>query len=109
MHEVQAYAYRVPRLPFELPVEYFAGGKWISGHTRDVSDTGVLVRLAEPVFSHTNGKVRLRFGTCTVEIEVRVAYTEFLEAGLSFCFGSEAERQFVQTLVRVLAKRAGRR
>ena len=105
MAEVHAFTYRVPRLSVELPIELNVGPNAIQGRTRDISETGMLVQLAEPVVPQARGTVRLRFGACQFEIQAVVAYTGFFEAGLCFCFASHAERDFVKILIRLLAKR----
>lgn len=104
MGDVHAYSYRVPRMSLEHPIEFCTRDGSIAGFTRDVSDTGLLVRLQRPVPAGSSGKVRWQFGGCLVEIEARVAYADFLDAGLSFHFATEGERQFVQNLVKLLTK-----
>lgn len=104
MVEIHAFAYRTPRLSLEHSIEFCVAGTPIPGWTRDVSETGLLVRFPEPVLPGTKGSVRWRFGGCTVEIEASVVHSEFIEAGLEFSFASEAERQFVHTLVKLLIK-----
>ncbi len=104
MSVVELFAYRLPRFDVALPVEFCCQAGNIAGQTRNVSDTGLLVRLTEPVIDGTAGIVRLRLGTCTLEIESRVTHSEFLAAGISFVFSSDQQRQFIRTLVKVLAK-----
>ena len=105
MADVHAFTYRAPRLSIELPIELKLGPHSIPGQTRDISDTGMLVQLTEAVCVKSRGSVRLRFGACQFEIDALVVYTGFFEAGLSFCFSSDAESDFVKTLVRLLVKR----
>lgn len=104
MASVHAFSYRPARFSLQYPMELCLEDSRIPGVTRQVSDTGLLVRLSQPVERGSAGKVRWQFGGCLVELEVEVVSTEFLEAGLSFRFSSEPERQFVQTMVKVLAK-----
>ncbi len=104
MSEVHAFTYRMPRLSLDHAIEFCVAGVPVMGRTRDVSDSGLLVRLSEPVLPGTAGRVRWRFGSCTIELEASVAYSDFLDAGLAFHFASEAERQFIQTMVKVLSK-----
>ena len=101
---VQEFAYRRPRLRLEQPVEFWVATGVIHGESKDVSDAGVLVRLAEPVSLGTHGRLRWQFGGCLVEIGAYVAHTDFIETGLHFEFRSADERQFVQTLLKLLSK-----
>lgn len=104
MLDVHAFAYRAPRFALTLPVEFCVGAFPIPGHTRDLSEKGLLVRLSEPVVTGTVGRVRLRIDSCVIELAAEVAYAEFHEAGLRFQFASKAEQHFVETLVRIVSK-----
>lgn len=104
MLDLHAYAYRVPRIPLQMPVEFWSEGSSISGVSRDLSDTGLHVRLAVPVMPGRSGQLRLRLDACSIEIKVEVAHSELLDAGLRFCFSSAAEEHFIKTLVRVLSR-----
>ena len=103
MTAVQAFLYRVPRLALELPIEFCLDGRRVAGRTRNISDTGLLVRLTEFVPPESLGRVRLEFGSCTMEIDAAVVHMELLEVGLHFRFSSVAEQDFIRTLVKVLA------
>ncbi len=93
------------RLAIALPVEFVVEGASFAGYTRDLSASGVLVRFSQPVLTDVAGKVRLRLDTCVMEFDAKVAHREFLDTGLIFRFGSEAERQFIETVVKLLSKR----
>lgn len=102
--DVHAFAYRAPRFALTLPLEFCVDDSWISGHTRDLSDQGLLVRLSQPVVTGTLGRVRLRIDSCFIELAAEVAYAELYEAGLKFKFASQAEQHFVETLVRIVSR-----
>lgn len=107
MVEVQAFAYRAPRLSLELPLEFVTASGALRGRSEDLSDTGLLVLLEEPVLTGTQGRVRLRIGALDLEFAAVVAHSELFQAGLSFCFASDRERDFMRTIVRMLVR--GRR
>lgn len=102
---MQPFSYRGPRLRIALPAEFHVGDVQMTGYTRDLSASGVLVRFSEPLLTDGPGKLRLTVETCVMEFEARVAHREFLDTGLSFCFGSDAQRQLIETLVKLLSKR----
>lgn len=104
MTDVHAFAYRVPRFRLDLPVEFWVEGSPISGRTCDLSEKGVLVHLCQPVLPGTQGRVRLQIDSCCIELAAEVAYAQLYEAGLHFRFSSQAEQQFVETLVRVVSR-----
>ena len=104
MVDVHAFSYRSARFAVEYPVEFCLGDSSIAGLTKDVSDTGLLVRLTQPIDRGSHGKVRWGFGSCLIELDVCVVTTDFLEAGLLFRFASESERQFIRTMLKALTK-----
>ena len=108
MVDVQPFAYRVPRFPLRLPVEFRIEDACLLGFTKDLSDKGVLVQLQEPVLPGTLGRVRLQIHTCSIEVEAEVAYAELGEAGLRFRFASPAEQGFVETLVKLVSRTQAR-
>ena len=104
MADVHAFCYRSARVSVEYPVELCIEQSDIAGFTKDVSDTGLLVRLTRPVNRGSYGKLRWRFGSLLIELDVCVVSTDFLEAGLSFRFASDSERQFIRTMLKALTK-----
>ena len=103
---VQAFAYRVPRFAVTLPVEFLVKDGAVAGVTKNISERGLLVQFASPVLPETTGTLRLMIDTCAIEVEAEVTYAELFEAGLRFCFASQAEQRFVQMLVKVVARNA---
>ncbi len=101
---ITSFNYRLPRVAVELPIEFCAGDSTISGRTKNISDTGVLVSFNEPVFTGKTGFVRFRIGSCAFEMQAVVTHIELFEAGLNFTFSSEQERVFMRTLVRFVSK-----
>ena len=104
MSVVSSFSYRVPRFSIELPVEFVMGDTSVFGRSENISDTGLLVQLSQPVFAGDIGRIHLRMGNMFFALETRVTHTEFLYAGMNFIFSNEQERQFIYTLVRVLSK-----
>ena len=92
----------MPRVKTELPVEVCLLGSSLPGRVKNISETGLLILVPEPVPSGTRGQIRLRIGGCVVQLDVTVAYTDFLQVGLTFLFSSPVERDFVKSLVRFL-------
>ena len=104
MASVHAFSYRAARFSLQYPLEFWVDHSAIAGTAMQISDSGLLVRLSQPVRCGSSGKVRWQFGGCLIELDAYVASSAFLEAGLSFRFASDLERQFVQTMVKVLAR-----
>ena len=104
MASVHAFSYRAARFSLQYPIELWVDHSAIAGTATQISDSGLLVRLSQPVPCGSSGKVRWHFGGCLIELDTYVASSNFLEAGLSFRFASDLERQFVQTMVKVLAR-----
>ena len=109
LSDFHAYAYRVPRFSMQIPLEFWTGGVSIQGFSRDLSDTGLQGRLLVPVVPGARGRLQLRLDTCMVELQAEVVHSDFLDAGLRFCFSSAAEEQFIKTLVRILSRRVSDR
>lgn len=99
MHD---FSYRSPRIVCRLPVELVADAGALLGWSRNLSDEGMLVDFQEPLLPSTQGRVRLRFGQCLLELEGRVTHTEAFTAGIAFLFADERERWFVHSLVQAL-------
>ena len=108
MSEVQSFSYRGARLSMELPATFHTEALQLAGHTKNVSELGVLVRLDGLLAPHTRGTLRIDFGAGRLELDAVVAYTELFDVGLQFCFPSEVERDFCRTLVKVLSRRTSR-
>ncbi len=105
MTSVHAFTYRTPRLDVSIPVSFWVEGSAIRGYILNISERGVLVKLAELVRPQLTGKLQIHIEACTLEIKAQVAHTELYESGLQFCFSSAAEQSFIETLVRVLSRR----
>ncbi len=108
MSEVQSFSYRGPRLTLELPATFHTHTLQLTGHTKNVSDLGVLVCLDGLLPTQTRGTLRIDFGAGRLELDAVVAYTELFDVGLQFCFSSDMERDFFRTLVKMLSKRINR-
>lgn len=101
---ITSFAYRLPRIEIELPVEFTFGTESLTGHTRNISDTGLLVHFARPLAPETAGTFRLRLGSCFFELQGRITHTECFDAGVRFEFSSDQERVFMRTMIKVLSK-----
>ncbi len=103
---IHSFAYRNPRLTATLPVEFLTEGGALFGHTRDISEGGLLVDFGEPVLPHTTGGVRLRLGHCVLELHAEVTHTEGFTAGLVFAFSSPRESAFIRAMLQALTAAA---
>lgn len=96
---------RPPRYLIETPVELLLDkGGTNDGYARNVSETGVLAHLRNPVSVGTLGTLCARLGNVSVCVRVRVVHSDFLEAGLTFVTTSEQERQLLRIFTRLASR-----
>ncbi len=100
--KIHSYAYRPPRIDFDLPVEFVVADEVLFGTSKNVNENGLLVDFGEPLAKGTAGKARFRVGRCVLELEARVAHVQGFAAGLEFEFTSERERSMLGTVMQVL-------
>jgi hypothetical protein len=101
---IHPYAYRNPRVSTDLPVEFVTEEGTLFGSAENVSENGLLVHFGEPVLPRTQGRLRLRVGTCLLELAAEASHLDGFRAGLVFAFASAQERTFVSALLQVIAK-----
>lgn len=100
---VHSFAYRAPRIPSSLPVEFLTGEDRLFGFTRDISEHGLSANFGEPVLPATVGRLRLKSGNCLIEVQAEVTHTEGFTAGLAFVLSSERERLLLRAMLQALA------
>lgn len=99
---MHTFTYRAPRVDCRIPVEFVTDAGTLQGHSRNIGDQGLLLDLREPVAPSTNGRVRLRFEQCMLELEAQVSHSEAFTVGLVFQFANPKERWFVHAFVQAL-------
>ena len=104
LETVQTFSYRLPRFKLQLPCDFFAEHGEVEGQTSDMSDDGLGVLFRHPVLAGTQGRLRLKLDSCWFEADAEVVHAEFCSAGLRFRFASEAERRFLQSILRLAAR-----
>ncbi len=102
MSEVQNFFYRGPRLAMQLPVSLRTETCTLFGHTKNLSEHGLLVHLDGFVPPQTSGQLSLTIGASSFALDVVVSYNDVLDVGLEIHFGSEAERAFFEKFVKRL-------
>ncbi len=106
MSEVQNFFYRGPRLAVQLPVSLRTERFTFSGHTKNLSEHGVLVRLDGYVPPQTAGQLTLTIGAASFALDVVASYNDVLDVGLEFRFSSEPEREFFEKFVKSLFRQS---
>lgn len=104
MVSLQTFAYRNPRVALQLPLSFQTEGFSILGETLNLSETGLYARLEQPVLTGTRGRLRLVVESCSVEIDAEVLHAELWNVRFCFSFASEAEHNFIATLVKVMSR-----
>ena len=94
---------RAPRLNLSFPLQFRMGGSVISGHCLNLSESGLLGLFSEPLDLWTDGEVLLTYGGSTCQVRARVARSLESEAGLSFSFRTDAEREAVRAILKQAA------
>jgi hypothetical protein len=102
LSEVQNFYYRGPRLAVRLPVSLRTETCTYTGHTRNLSEDGVLVRLDGPVAPQTDGQLTLNIGPASFALDVVATYNDVFDVGFEIRFSSSAERDFFQKFVKTL-------
>lgn len=94
-----AFQLRSPRLNLSFPLEFLSEGAITRGHCLNVSESGLLGVFDVAPELWTTGDLLLHFGQSRQRIRARVARVNENEAGLSFLFAGEREREAVRALV----------
>lgn len=100
---MQKFEYRTPRFSVDLPVKFIIENTTLPGRSKDIGKEGMTLELREPLQHETFGRVFLSYQGRSIEIRVRVAHVEGVNAGLEFLPESEAERTSIAQFVASLA------
>ena len=94
------YQQRAPRLNLSFPLEFRVDDAPTLGHCLNLSESGLLGVFDVPLDLWTSGELLLQFNETRCWVPARVARSAEHEAGLSFLFRGEREREVVRSLLR---------
>ena len=101
-----SFLYRMPRFGIDFALAFEASGGVITGRCRNLSDTGLLAVFALPLGLGMSGTIRLMPADLEIELLGRVTHADGFEAGVSFDFRSDQERQLLRAMVKAAASDA---
>ena len=90
---------RSARYDLELPLTLLMEDEELSGHTCNVSETGMLARFARPLDIWTEGTLSLLAGEHYLTLKARVVRTQDREAGFLFLLETENDRRAAEILL----------
>lgn len=91
------------RSELDLPVRFFSPDGLVTGHSLNVSASGMLVLFDKPVAIWMVGELTIRLEELSINIGVRVARVQGREAGLSFYIDCENDRLSIGRLIHFAA------
>ncbi len=100
---MQKFQYRMPRFSADFPVSFFGGDRRIAGRCTDLSAVGMGARFDETVGVGTLGILLLTMGSRSLELNVKIAYSDSSHTGIVFLFTSEAERDLLNQFIEAVA------
>lgn len=106
MKSIRKFEYRPCRIETGFDVDFVAGGETLSGLCRDVSDTGIRVKLDGSVAVGDSGILILRHPTGVLKLEAHVAYIDKCHVGFVFAFETQRERAMAIEFMAVIAHRS---
>jgi hypothetical protein len=90
---------RAPRFDLKVPVVLYLGDRIASGHSINVSESGMLAMFDRPVEAWLTGQLSSVAGEWHLSIDVRVVRAEGRTAALVFKIVSEGDRATIQKLI----------
>jgi hypothetical protein len=96
---VDQYQQRSLRSDADLPVRFFSTDGLISGHTLDVSASGMLAEFEKPVAIWTIGELTILLEDGYINIGARVARADGRKAGLAFYIEGDDDRVAIGRLL----------
>ena len=90
---------RAARLDLSFPLEFHADGATLRGNCLNISQSGLLAAFRDPPELWTKGSLRLHFGNRNYELTARVARVQDREAGFTFSFRNDDDRQVVRAIL----------
>jgi hypothetical protein len=105
LKSVRKFEYRPCRITTGFDVDFVVGGLTLSGICRDVSDTGIRVKLEGSVAVGDSGLLILHHPTGMLRLEAHVAYIDKCHVGLVFAFETPWERTIAIEYMATIANR----
>jgi hypothetical protein len=106
LNGIRNFEYRPCRITTGFDVDFIVGDETFIGICRDVSDTGIRVRLDGSVVVGDSGLLTLRHPMGTLKVDAQVAYIDSTYVGLIFDFETPRERTAVTEYMAVIANHA---
>lgn len=106
LNSVRKFEYRPCRVTTGFDVDFVVGDETFIGLCRDVSDTGIRVKLDGSVVVGDCGLLTLRHPMGTLKVEAQVAYIDNAYVGLVFDFETARERTATAEYMTVIANHA---
>jgi hypothetical protein len=106
LKNIRKFEYRPCRVTTGFDVDFIVGDETFIGLCRDVSDTGIRVKLDGSVVVGDSGLLTLRHPMGTLKIEAQVAYIDNCYVGLVFDFETPRERLATSEYMAVIANHA---
>jgi len=106
LKSIRKFEYRPCRITTGFDIEFIVGDETFIGICRDVSDTGIRVKLEGSVVVGDSGLLTLRHPMGLFKIEAQVAYIDNAFVGLIFDFETQRERTATAEFMTALANHA---
>lgn len=103
---IRKFEYRPCRVTTGFDVDFIVGNETYIGLCRDVSDTGIRVKLEGSVVVGDTGLLTLRHPMGMLKIDAQVAYIDKCYVGLIFEFETPRERTATAEYMAVIANHA---
>ena len=100
---IRKFEYRPCRITTGFDVDFVVRDETYLGLCRDVSDTGIRVKLDGSVVVGDTGLLTLRHPVGTLKIEAQVAYIDNCYVGLIFDFETPRERVATSEYMTIIA------
>jgi hypothetical protein len=106
LRSVRKFEYRPCRITTGFDVDFAIGEETLSGLCRDVSNTGIRVKLEGSVVVGDSGLLTLHHPMGVLRLEAHVAYIDQWHVGLVFDFETPRERTATAEYMSVVANHA---
>jgi hypothetical protein len=103
---IRKFEYRPCRIATGFNVDFEVEGETLYGLCRDVSDTGIRIKLEGSVVVGDSGTLTLRHPLGVLKLEASVAYIDQYHVGLVFVFETNRERANALDYMSVVANHA---
>jgi hypothetical protein len=106
LKSIRKFEYRPCRVTTGFDVDFIVGDETFIGLCRDVSDTGIRVKLDGSVVVGDTGLLTLRHPMGMLKVDAQVAYIDNCYVGLVFDFETPRERVATAEFMAVIANHA---